>query len=103
MVGMPTNQKTLLVTNARLAGEAWRRCLADVRLWCGHSGTTFPAERGAPMGRKSPAAVVTGAVHMFLGGGNKINLETSEIITQLCTFCKLCLMTYLPYILSRES
>ena len=85
MVGMPTNQKTLLVTDARLAGGAWRRCLADVRVWSGHSGTMFPAERGAPMGQKSPAAVVTGAVQMFLGGRNKINLETSGIITQLFT------------------
>jgi len=80
MVGMPTNQKTLLVTDARLAGGAWRRCLADVRVWRGHSGTTFPAESGAPMGLKSPAAVVTGAVHMFWGGGNKINLETNNKI-----------------------
>jgi hypothetical protein len=71
MVGMPTNQKTLLVTDARLAGGAWRQCLADVRVWCGHSRTTFPAEKGALMGRKSPAAVVTGAVHMFFGGGIK--------------------------------
>ena len=35
MVGMATNQKTLLVTDARIAGGAWRRCLAGVRVWGG--------------------------------------------------------------------